>query len=66
MKVVVELSKKYLPNMAQGFDSPKMNLHIGDGFAFMEKHKNEFDVVISDTSDPVGKFLRDKILQIPK
>jgi len=51
---VVALSKKYLPSMASGFDSPKMNLNIGDGFAFMEKHQNEFDVVISDTSDPVG------------
>ena len=40
--------------MSKGFDSPKVNLHIGDGFAFMEKHKNEFDIVISDTSDPVG------------
>ena len=48
------MSKKYLPNMSKGFDSPKVNLHIGDGFAFMEKHKNEFDIVISDTSDPVG------------
>lgn len=40
--------------MAKGYDSPKVNLYVGDGFAFMEKHKNEFDVILSDTSDPVG------------
>ena len=43
-----------MPFMACGFDDAKMNLHIGDGFAFLEQHKNEFDVIISDTSDPVG------------
>jgi len=51
---VIDVSKKYLPFMASAFDHPKMNLHIGDGFSFMEKHENKFDVIISDTSDPVG------------
>ncbi|XP_054725397.1 spermidine synthase isoform X2 [Anastrepha obliqua] len=51
---VVELSKKYLPNMACGFQSPKLKLTIGDGFAFMKTHENEFDVIITDSSDPVG------------
>ena len=35
---VVDLSKKYLPFMACGFDSPKLNLTIGDGFEFMKNH----------------------------
>ena len=43
-----------MPFMACGFDDAKMNLHIGDGFTFMEQRKNEFDAIISDTSDPVG------------
>jgi len=51
---VINVSKKYLPFMACGFEDPKMTLHIGDGFSFMEKHTNSFDVIISDTSDPVG------------
>ncbi|KAK3599595.1 hypothetical protein CHS0354_035836 [Potamilus streckersoni] len=51
---VIEVSKKYLPHMACGFDSPKVNLHIGDGFDFMKKHKGEYDVIITDSSDPVG------------
>lgn len=54
---VVELSKKYLPFMACGFDSPKMNLTIGDGFEFMKNHQSEFDVIITDSSDPVGMLI---------
>ncbi|XP_016975654.1 spermidine synthase [Drosophila rhopaloa] len=51
---VVELSKKYLPAMACGFESEKLKLTIGDGFDYMKKHKNEFDVIITDSSDPIG------------
>lgn len=51
---VVDLSKKYLPFMACGFDSPKLHLTIGDGFEFMKNHENEFDVIITDSSDPIG------------
>lgn len=51
---VVELSKLYLPNMSKGFESDKLSLTIGDGFSYMDKHKNTFDVIITDSSDPVG------------
>ncbi|KAK6621751.1 hypothetical protein RUM44_001558 [Polyplax serrata] len=51
---VVEVSKKYLPFMAKGFNSEKLKLHIEDGFKFMKNHSNEFDVIITDSSDPIG------------
>ena len=54
-QMVIDVSKKYLPHMSSGFASPKLTLHIGDGFDFMKKHQNEFDVIITDSSDPVGK-----------
>ncbi|KAK0395138.1 hypothetical protein QR680_001135 [Steinernema hermaphroditum] len=53
-QMVVDVSKKYLPHMAKEFGNPKLNLFIGDGFEFLKAHKNEFDVVITDSSDPVG------------
>lgn len=40
--------------MAEGFKNPKLTLHVSDGFEFMKNHKNEFDVIITDSSDPVG------------
>lgn len=51
---VVKLSKKFFPKMACGFDSPKLTLHIGDGFEYLRQHNSEFDVIITDSSDPVG------------
>ncbi|XP_075238466.1 spermidine Synthase isoform X2 [Lycorma delicatula] len=51
---VLEVSKKYLPFMGQGLSHPKLKLVVGDGFVFMSEHKKEFDVIITDSSDPVG------------
>ena len=52
--MVIDVSKKFLPNMSSGFSSPKLKLHVGDGFEFMKQHRGEFDVIITDSSDPVG------------
>lgn len=41
--------------MAKGFFNPKLTLHIGDGFEFMKQNQDAFDVIITDSSDPVGK-----------
>ncbi|KAJ3462844.1 hypothetical protein MRS44_007630 [Fusarium solani] len=53
-EAVVRLSKQYLPTMSVGFDHPKVKVHIGDGFKFLNDYKNEFDVIITDSSDPEG------------
>lgn len=50
----MEVSKQYLPNVARGLQSPKLTVHVGDGFEFMKAHHKEFDVIITDSSDPVG------------
>lgn len=52
---VIEVSKEYLPEMSSSFANPRLNLHIHDGFDFMGKHHGEFDVIITDSSDPIGK-----------
>ncbi|XP_015186934.1 PREDICTED: spermidine synthase [Polistes dominula] len=52
--MVIDVSKKYLPFMGVGFDNPKLTLNVGDGFEFMKQHSNEFDVIITDSSDPIG------------
>ena len=53
---VIEVCKTYLPNMTKGYSSPKLAQYIGDGFEYMQKHNNEFDVIITDSSDPVGEL----------
>ncbi|PWZ01727.1 putative chimeric spermidine synthase/saccharopine reductase [Testicularia cyperi] len=55
-EAVPRVSQKYLPKMAEGLNHPKSNVIIGDGFAFLKDPKNKasFDVIITDSSDPVG------------
>jgi spermidine synthase len=53
-KDVIEVSKKYLPNLAKGFDDPRVQVKIYDGAKFMAENKDSFDVIITDSSDPVG------------
>ena len=40
--------------MSIGFQHPKAKVHVGDGFEFLKNRKNEFDVIITDSSDPEG------------
>ncbi|KAL2315811.1 Spermidine synthase [Schizosaccharomyces pombe] len=51
---VIKVSKQYLPEMSAGFNHPKVKVHIGDGFKFLQDYQNTFDVIITDSSDPDG------------
>ncbi|KXS20845.1 spermine/spermidine synthase [Gonapodya prolifera JEL478] len=53
-EAVCRVSKLYLPEMAAGFEHPKVTVHIGDGFEFLKDKKELYDVIITDSSDPVG------------
>ena len=52
---VIEVSKRYLPQTAVGFSSPKVKVHIQDGAEFMQQCAGQFDVIITDSSDPIGE-----------
>lgn len=52
---VVEMCKEYLPNHSKGsFDDPRLNLVIDDGMRFVATCADKFDVIISDSTDPIG------------
>jgi spermidine synthase len=51
---VIAVAKKYLPFVAKGFDDPRVKVHIMDGALFMKENQSAFDVIITDSSDPVG------------
>lgn len=53
-EMVINASKKFLPTISVGFNDPRVKVHIGDGFEYMKQHANEFDVIITDSSDPEG------------
>ena len=52
---VVEFSKEYLPTLSAGaFDDQRLNLVIADGAEFVKTSKDRFDVIIVDSTDPIG------------
>lgn len=51
---VIELCKQYVPSMAIGFDDRRVRVHIEDGLAFLAKHPQRYDVIIVDSTDPIG------------
>ncbi|KAI9347360.1 Spermidine/spermine synthase [Obelidium mucronatum] len=53
-EAVPRVSKLYLPHMASGFSHPKVKVVIGDGFQYLKDNVGAFDVIITDSSDPVG------------
>ncbi|MGI2260778.1 polyamine aminopropyltransferase [Shewanella sp. GXUN23E] len=52
---VVDMCKTWFPEHSQGaYEDPRVNLVIDDGMAFVANTKQQFDVIISDCTDPVG------------
>lgn len=52
---VLEISKRYLPDHAKGaFEDPRVHLTIDDGLHYVQSTPDSFDVIISDSTDPIG------------
>lgn len=51
---VVEECKKYLPEISCALENSRCEVFIGDGIKYVHEHKNEFDVIIVDSTDPFG------------
>lgn len=53
-KMVVEISKIYLPTTACCFNDSRLNLYFEDGLKFIRRKEDEYDLVIVDSTDPFG------------
>ncbi|WP_339834703.1 polyamine aminopropyltransferase [uncultured Parvibaculum sp.] len=52
---VTDFCKKQLPQISAGaFDDPRLNLVFADGAKFVEDTDESYDVVIVDSTDPIG------------
>lgn len=52
---VIDMCRSYLPGHSAGaFDDPRADIVIGDGFAYVRECAEKYDVVICDSTDPVG------------
>ncbi len=54
--LVIDKSIEYLPSMACEIDgsNPRVKLHVDDGLAYIRAHQNEFDIILVDSTDPIG------------
>ena len=52
---VIDVSREYLPSICgSAFDDPRTELIIGDGAKFLAETDHRFDLIIIDSTDPIG------------
>jgi spermidine synthase len=53
-EMVVEACKKYFPKTSCSFDDPRVHLYFQDGVAFVKNTKEKYDIILVDSTDPIG------------
>lgn len=51
---VVEASREYLPSISGGLSDPRVTVNIADGVKHIREAEGEYDVVLIDSTEPVG------------
>lgn len=51
---VVNVAKKFFPTNAAAFNDPRFTLIVDDAAKYLQYTTQKYDVIISDSSDPVG------------
>ena len=51
---VVDLSREHFASFGDPWADPRAKLLVRDAFGFLEENPGQFDVIISDTTDPIG------------
>ncbi|GGE28732.1 polyamine aminopropyltransferase [Pullulanibacillus camelliae] len=55
---VIEHSKKHLPTIAAAFTHPKVEVIVGDGFMHIAESRDAYDVIMVDSTEPVGPAVK--------
>ncbi|MEW5802634.1 MAG: polyamine aminopropyltransferase [bacterium] len=53
-EVVIEKCREFFPTVSKGLDSPKVTVHVTDGIEYVRNAPSDYDLVIIDSSDPIG------------
>ncbi|KAB3527364.1 polyamine aminopropyltransferase [Alkaliphilus serpentinus] len=53
-KMVCDVAKDYFPTVSNELNNPRVALYYEDGVAYMKGKKNLYDLIIIDSTDPVG------------
>lgn len=55
---VIQAARDFFPALACSFDDPKAEVIVDDGIKYIQDHQNEFDVIIIDSTEPVGPAIQ--------
>ena len=51
---VTRVSQKFFPWVSEVVDDPRVELIFDDGVRYIEQHENAFDLIVVDSTDPIG------------
>lgn len=52
--MVIDACKKFLPTISCELENPKVEILVEDAIEYIKDKKNEFDIVLIDSTDPMG------------
>ena len=53
-EMFVNVCREFFPDNACGLDDPRVKLHFRDGLRFLRGKTDEYDLIINDSTDPLG------------
>ena len=53
-EMVVRACREYLPELAGKLSDPRVEIHFADGVEYVKGRRHAFDVILVDSSDPLG------------
>ncbi len=53
-EMVVSSCREFMPAVSSGLDDPRVETVFRDGAAFVREHPGEFDLILVDSTDPIG------------
>ncbi|SFI68858.1 spermidine synthase [Thermoflavimicrobium dichotomicum] len=51
---VIEAAQNYFPQIAGGLSDPRVEIQVTDGIRHIAENKNKYDVILVDSTEPVG------------
>lgn len=53
-ELFIDVCRKYFPDNARGLDDPRVKIFCRDGLRFLRGRQAEYDLIINDSTDPLG------------
>ncbi len=53
-ELFVKVCREFFPDNARGLDDPRVKVYYRDGLRFLRRRQDEYDLIINDSTDPLG------------